>query len=193
MVREKAIILITGLSGVGKTTFIINLAKELKDTSMAGFYTAEIREGGMRKGFELISLDGRKSILSHVDIKSDYRVGRYGVDVKAFEVFLDSLCLAQSDADVLLIDEIGKMECQSNRFREMISSVLDSRKPLVATISLRGEGLISQIKRRPDVRILELTAASRESLVIEVVNSVRNLIPPLPYCLRSEPVLYLCL
>ncbi len=168
--------LVTGQPGVGKTTFIINLARELKDLSMAGFYTSEIREAGVRKGFELISLAGCKSVLSHVDIKSDYRVGRYSVDVKAFEEFLDSLCLAQSDADVLLIDEIGKMECHSNRFRDMITSLLDSRKPLVATISLRGEGLISQVKRRPDVQILELTAANRESLVIEVVDSVRNLI-----------------
>ena len=173
--KSKIHIFITGLPGVGKTTFIINLANELKDLSMAGFYTAEIREGGIRKGFELISLDGKKSILSHVDFKSDNRVGRYGVDVKGFEVFLNALGLAQSKADVLLIDEIGKMECHSSRFRQLISSLLDADKPLVATISLRSEGFISEIKRRPDVRVLELTTANRESLVTEVANSVRSL------------------
>jgi len=175
MARQKLTILVTGLPGTGKTTFIINLANELKPLSAAGFYTTEIREAGVRKGFDLVSLDGRKSILSHVDIKSDYRVGRYGVDVRGFEAFLDSLDLTHSDADILLIDEIGKMECHSKMFRELITSLLDSGKPLVATISLRGEGPISQIKRRPDVQILELTAANRESLVLEVANSVRNL------------------
>jgi len=176
MAREKANILITGLPGVGKTTFIINLVKELKGLSMAGYYTGEIREGGARKGFELVALDGKKSILSHVDIRSDHRVGRYGVDVNGFEAFLDSLDLTHSDADVLVIDEIGKMECHSGKFKHLITSLLDSEKSLVATISLRGEGLISQIKRRPDVQILELSAANRECLMIEVANSVRNLI-----------------
>jgi len=140
--KSKIHIFITGLPGVGKTTFIINLANELKDLSMAGFYTAEIREGGIRKGFE---------------------------------VFLNALGLAQSKADVLLIDEIGKMECHSSRFRQLISSLLDADKPLIATISLRSEGFISEIKRRPDVRVLELTTANRESLVTEVANSVRSL------------------
>jgi nucleoside-triphosphatase len=176
MPKQKLNILVTGLPGVGKTTFIINLANELKDLSLAGFYTAEIRDAGVRKGFELVDLDGRKSVLSHVDIKSNYRVGRYGVDVKGFEVFLDSLGLTHSDADVLVIDEIGKMECYSDKFRHLITSLLDSRKPLIATISLRGEGLISQVKRRPDVWVLQLTAANREYLVSEVSNSVRNMI-----------------
>jgi len=175
MAREKTNILITGLPGVGKTTFVINLARELKGLSLAGFYTTEIREKGQRKGFELVSLDGKRSILSHVDIRSVYRVGRYGVDVNGFEVFLDSLGLTHSDADVLVIDEIGKMECHSHEFRNILTTLLDSRKPLVATLSLRGEGLISEVKRRSDVRIFEITAANRESRVVEVANLVRDL------------------
>lgn len=176
MVGENANILISGLPGVGKTIFIINLTKKLKDFSVAGFYTLEIRKAGVRKGFELVDFDGRKSVLSHVDIQSDYRVGRYGVDVKGFEVFLDLLDLTHSDSDVLVIDEIGKMECYSDKFRHLITSLLDSRKPLIATISLRGEVPISQVKRRPDVWVLQLTAANREYLVSEVSNSVRNMI-----------------
>jgi len=175
MAREKTNILITGLPGVGKTTFVINLARELKGLSLAGFYTTEIREKGQRKGFELVSLDGKRSILSHVDIRSDCRVGRNGVDVNGFEVFLDSLGLTHSDADLLVLDEIGKMECHSHKFRNMLTTLLDSRKPLVATISLRGEGVISEVKRRSDIMIFDLTPGNRESLVIEVANSVRNL------------------
>jgi len=174
LANKKLNILFTGLPGVGKTTFIINLARELKDVSLAGFYTTEIRKAGVRKGFKLVSLDGKTSILSHVDIKSRYRVGRYGVDVNGFEAFLDSLDLTHSDADVLIIDEVGKMECHSGKFRHLIVSLLDSQKPLVATVSVRGEGLISEVKRRPDVQFLELTAANRHSLVIEASNAVRN-------------------
>ena len=77
---------------------------------------------------------------------------------------------------LLLIDDIGKMECHSKMFREMLPSLLKSEKPLVATIALKGEALISQIKERPDVQVIEITAANRKYLAIEIANSVRNLI-----------------
>ena len=72
-------ILITGLPGIGKTTLIKKLSEELRNFHPVGFYTAEIREEGIRNGFELISLDGRKGLLSHIDIKSPYRVGKYKI------------------------------------------------------------------------------------------------------------------
>ena len=63
-------ILITGQQGIGKTTFIKNLAEEMKDLHPSGYYTTAIREAGIRRVFALISLDGRKGILSHADINS---------------------------------------------------------------------------------------------------------------------------
>ncbi len=78
----KGNILITGIPGVGKTTLIKKLADALKNFHPAGFYTEEIREDGIRKGFALIGCDGRREVLSHTDIKSPYRVGKYKVDLK---------------------------------------------------------------------------------------------------------------
>ena len=73
-------ILITGLPGVGKTTIIKKLSEELRKFHPVGFYTEEIREKGIRKGFKLIGLDGGEGILSHVDVKSTYTVGKYNVE-----------------------------------------------------------------------------------------------------------------
>ncbi|MDP3015544.1 MAG: nucleoside-triphosphatase, partial [Deltaproteobacteria bacterium] len=83
-------ILITGLPGIGKTTLIKRLSEALSSFSPIGFYTTEIREEGVRKGFELISPDGKRKLLSHREFKSPYRVGSYRVDVKGFEEFLTS-------------------------------------------------------------------------------------------------------
>lgn len=86
--------LITGAPGAGKTTLIKKLADGLRHLNPAGFYTSEIREGGVRRGFALASFDkntDERGVLSHVDFKGPYRVGKYGVDVEGLETFISGL------------------------------------------------------------------------------------------------------
>jgi len=168
-------ILITGQPGIGKTTLIKKLAEELMDLHPSGFYTTEIRNAGIRKGFELISLDGRKEILSHVDIKSPYRVSQYGVDIERFEIFLDSFSLLGLTTSIVIIDEIGKMECFSGKFRAIVRDILDSDKLLVATIALKGSGMIADIKKRDDIKLFQVKQENRDPLISEILKYIRNL------------------
>jgi nucleoside-triphosphatase len=165
-------ILITGLPGVGKTTLIKKLLDELKHLHPVGFYTAEIREEGMRKGFELISFDGRKGLLSHIDVKSPCRVGKYKVDVKGFEDFLDSISFFNPSNHLIMIDEIGKMECLSDQFKKLLKEILDYEKWVIATIVLKGNELIKEIKRRNDVMLYEIKQSNRDSLLSEILEEI---------------------
>jgi len=99
-------ILLTGLPGVGKTTVIKQLADSLVAHHPDGFFTQEIREDGIRKGFELITLDGRHQLLSHVNITGPQRVGRYGVDLTGFDALLETIDLRHSPSRVVILDEI---------------------------------------------------------------------------------------
>jgi len=165
-------LLITGLPGVGKTTLIRRLYEALKDFHPIGFYTAETREEGVRKGFELVTLEGKRGVLSHVDIKSRYRVGRYKVDVSGFEDFLDGISFFDPSAGLIMIDEIGKMECLSEKFEKILKEVLDSEKRLIATVSLKGSGLIADMKRRKDIKLFEIFQSNRDSLSSEILKEV---------------------
>ena len=169
-------ILITGLPGVGKTTLIKKLTENLKDLNPVGFYTEEIREKGIRKGFELMSLDGRKGLLSHIDIKSSYRVGKYGVNIKGFEDFLDSIPFLDHKVRVIIIDEIGKMECLSDKFKNLLKEILDSEKVVVATIARKSNGFIAEIKKRDDIKLFEISQNNRESLLFEILSNVKRLL-----------------
>jgi len=167
-------ILITGVPGVGKTTLLAKACSALDECHPAGFYTAEIREGRVRKGFELVDFDGRRALLSHVRIESACRVGKYGIDVAGFEDFLDSIPFFRVETDLIIIDEIGKMECFSSRFREIVQQALDSETPVIATIALRGRGMIATAKERTDVNLFRITGGNRDSILHEIIPTVKR-------------------
>ena len=156
--------LITGKPAVGKTTIVKTIVERMQSVNMTGFYTNEIRSKGSRVGFELHGLDGARRILAHVNIYSQHKVGKYGVDTKGFEEFLENLELLSPDVELIVIDEIGKMELFSNRFRSLIHDVLNSDKQVLASIALKGEGFIREIKQRSDIQLMEVTRGNREQL-----------------------------
>lgn len=169
-ILRKHHLLITGFPGTGKTTLLIKIAQRLAVLQPTGFYTEEIREAGERKGFRLVGINGNEGVLAHINLHVRYRVGRYGVNLGGFESFLADLDLNGSSAQLVFIDEIGKMECLSPRFIELTRELLGSRKTVVATVAMKGGGFIAEVKGRPDCEIREVTAANREKLVEELTD-----------------------
>ena len=166
-------ILITGRPGIGKTTLVRSLAHGLSDLHPAGFYTGEIRNAGKRQGFSLAGLDGRVMTLAHVSIESPFRVGKYRVDIRGFDTFLRTMPSPKNPPRLLIVDEIGKMECISPLFRSFVAGFLYSPVPLVATIAQKGDGFIEAIKIRNDAVLFELTLHNREAMPGVVMESVR--------------------
>ncbi len=161
--------ILTGKPGVGKTTLIRKIVERIQPVPVAGFYTSEIKLSGVRSGFELRGLNGERRLLAHVDFESRHRVGKYGVDTPGFEVFLEKLDLFNPNVQLIIIDEIGKMELLSTRFRTLVIETLGVNKSMLATIALKGEGFIQEIKQRPDVHLLTVTRDNRDSLLSEII------------------------
>jgi nucleoside-triphosphatase len=167
-------ILITGYPGVGKTTLIRRVADALDRYHPIGFFTAEIREGGVRKGFELIDFGGKRFVLSHVNFGGRCRVGKYAVDIDRFERYLTTRNFAGSEGRLVILDEIGKMECFSPVFIDMVEQLMRSDKTVLATISRKGSGAIQRIRERKDAFIAELTTGNRDSLASELIPMIHR-------------------
>jgi len=169
-------ILLTGLPGVGKTTVIKQLAHSLAAYHPDGFFTQEIREDGIRKGFELITLNGRHQLLSHVNIPSPHRVGRYGVDLTGFDTLLETIDLPHSPSRVVILDEIGKMECLSPRFIAEVEALLHSSKMVIATVALKGGNFPATVKRRPDCQVVTVTLSNRSTFAGSLLPEILNML-----------------
>ena len=153
---------------MGKTT-IIKQAIDVIKRKAGGFYTREIRQRGVRQGFEIVTLDGASAILAHLNIDSPYRVGKYGIDIKNLDtVGVSALRRAMQECEIVVIDEIGKMELFSKAFREAVLEVLNSRKKVLGTIMLPPHPWADQIKKDPRVTLLQVSRANRQQMLEEV-------------------------
>jgi nucleoside-triphosphatase len=166
-------IFLTGAPSSGKTTVIKKLLRHL-DHPAQGFYTEEEINGDRRVGFMMNSLDGRRGYLAHQDINSEFRIRRYGVSIDNIDTIATNSIIPKDDT-IIILDEIGKMECYSEQFRRMAVRALDSPNIVIGTVTLGGDEFIKGIKSRDDIEIIEVTASNRNTLPDVIMRKIKAL------------------
>lgn len=161
-------VLLTGQPGGGKTTLIKRVVNELA-LPAGGSYTEEIRHGGERVGFKIITLSGEESVFARVDFKTPQRLGKYGLDLAALETIgVKALRTALRARQLVVIDEIGPMELRSASFRGVVNDALDADSRILASITARSFPFTDAIKDRRDVTVIKVQRDNREQLVSEL-------------------------
>lgn len=161
---------VTGAPSSGKTTIIKKVIKLLPKPTK-GFYTEEERLNDKRIGFLMHTLDGKAGYLAHQDILSEFNIRRYGVSIENIESIAVPAIMPNAD-QVIIIDEIGKMECFSEKFITAANLALDSPNIVIGTITLGGSDFILEVKRRTDIEIIDVTFENRDRLPEVIVKKV---------------------
>jgi nucleoside-triphosphatase len=161
--NRKPRILLTGPPQCGKTTVVQKVVARFPGRA-AGFYTREVREGGRRLGFEIVTLEGETSLLSHVDFPGPYRVGKYGVNLDNFHQLALPALTFKPGIDLIVVDEVGKMECLSDKFVAAMERLWKQPAALLVTVAEKGGGYMASLKARPDKVLISVTPANREGL-----------------------------
>jgi nucleoside-triphosphatase len=184
MMRAAKNILLTGKPGIGKTTALKSTISRI-GTDAGGFYTREIRIGKERSGFEIVTLSGNKMTMASKGYKSQYHVGKYGVDIEAVDTMAAGAILdAVSNKNVIVIDEIGRMELYSEKFKSAVLRALDSNKqadsnkPVIGTIMEKHDVFADTIKDRDDVELVQITEKNRDEIPDILKMKIEGLLHP---------------
>jgi len=177
---------ITGMPSVGKTQTLLKIIEKIEKSgyTIQGMITEPLIEKKKRVGFYVTDWQTReKKIFAHMDFNTKDKVGIYGVDLKILEeigVPAIEKAIEDEEVDIIIIDEIGKMEMLSEKFCEIVTDALDSDKPILVTLHKKSRTpLLQDIRRRDDIRILEVTAVNRNLLPYKIEKIMAEKLPPL--------------
>jgi nucleoside-triphosphatase len=178
MMRTIKNILLTGKPGAGKTTALQSTIDKI-GVPAGGFYTLEMRMGKERSGFEIVTLSGDKRAMASKGFESPYKVGSYGIDIEAIDVLAAGAILdAIGNSSVIVIDEIGRMELYSEKFRSAVLRALDSDKPVIGTIMEKNNAFADAIKDRIDVDLVRITGENRDTIPDLLKIKIEGLLHP---------------
>ncbi len=162
---------ISGMPKSGKTTLLRKLVDKMKAHGLrvGGFITPDEKAHGARTGFMVEDLEtGTKETLAAMDIDGP-KVAKYHVDVRAFEGVVVPILRRASKYDVMVIDEIGRMEMKSTKFGELLADLLESDTPLVASLH---RDYIEDYGAWGEVQML--TPSNRGELYLNLLGKVMN-------------------
>jgi nucleoside-triphosphatase len=177
---------ITGMPSVGKTQTLIKIIEKIEKSGyrIEGMLTMPLIEKKKRVGLYVEDWQTKeKEMFARLDLDSKDKVGKYGVVLAALErvgVHAIEKAINDETVDIIVIDEIGKMEMLSERFCEVVIEALDSEKPIMVTLHKKSRTpLLQDIRRRDDIRILEVTAVNRNLLPYKIEKIMAEKLPPL--------------
>jgi len=127
---------ISGMPKSGKTTLLGKLVERLKARGLkvGGFLSPEDKMHGARTGFRVQDIESGKMVrLAGLDIDGP-KVAKYHVDMKSFESTISLLLRNFQKYDIIIIDEIGRMEMKSTKFQDLLEDLLENPMPIIASL-----------------------------------------------------------
>jgi nucleoside-triphosphatase len=141
-------------------------ALKAKGFSVGVMISREVMEGNVRVGFEILNLtNNKRGWLAHVNGLGP-QLGKYHVNLDDLDnIGTTAITQALEKSGAIAIDEIGPMELYSQKFKQAVTRVLESKKLVLTVVHGKAKDpLVTQVKRRVDAEIFNVTFSNREKL-----------------------------
>ncbi|MCL4340650.1 MAG: NTPase [Candidatus Thermoplasmatota archaeon] len=170
---------ITGPVGSIKAEALRKIMDMLINDGMTiqGVLVNEIVEQGKLKGYSLFDINTKKRVnFADSDIVSRVKIDKLGVDTRLLEeILIPSLKKAREEADIIVIDEVGKLENVTKSIQKEIVETLKSEKPLVVTLHKKSRNpVLQEIKALEGIRVFDITPINRNLLPFRVVRVIKG-------------------
>jgi nucleoside-triphosphatase THEP1 len=173
------VFILTGNRNEGKTRFAIATIAWLQKNGLkvAGFLSIGIEQDGKEKSFELFDVVTLNSLpLATPVIKTGYKkCGRYYFNGEAIErgeeIIRDAL---QSDASLVVMDEIGKCEFGGNVWHSILEHALTQNTTVLVVVARKNLIRFTEKYAPRDDRLIDIAETSVGSAAEMIRNSLLN-------------------
>ncbi len=166
-------IMLTGPRGAGKSTIVMRIRNCFLMFSVGGYVTESIGDPADPKGHVMHPFGKKSRSIAHVNSKKGPRVGRFRVNVEAFEKHgVAALQHARERPGIIFLDEIGRFEVHAPKFVAEIERCLDCANPVLGVLSAHGGPVVEAVTARDDVRLVAVEEASRDLLPAAIMGAL---------------------
>ena len=159
-------IFLTGTKQVGKSTLVSSVLATTK-LKYSGLRSISVFDEKNDRNVYLISASkGSAETPALVGVCSQHHITqRYP---KVFDDVGCRLLDFRPGTELVVIDEIGNMECDAHRYSEKILSLLDRTDLRILGVlqKMARTDLAAAIRQHPNVRMIEVTPENRDNLVL---------------------------
>ncbi len=165
----KTTILITGKMGIGKTTLIKKVIDEFK-INLIGFFTYYKFKGSLKQYFfhDLIT----KTIIK---IGEKEKNSDLSVDISVFDGFCSDALdrVLNSKENVVVMDELGRFEENSESFKSRIFDLIKKKKVL-GVIKEYDSPFLNEIRELKNVEVININEDNRDALLKELLDFIKQ-------------------
>lgn len=170
---------ITGPVGSIKAEALKKIISMLENhgSKVHGVLMSEIVTDGKVSGYSLYDLYSKKRVIfADSKIISRVKIDKIGVDTRILEdLLLPSLQKARELADVIVIDELGKLENTTKAVQKEIDYTLEGEKPLIVTLHKKSRNpVLQEIRSLEGVRVFDITPINKSLLPFRVLRVIRG-------------------
>lgn len=170
---------ITGPVGSIKAEALKKIIAMLENhgSKVHGVLMSEISSNGKVSGYSLYDLYTKKRVVfAESGIISRVKIDKIGVDTRILEdLLVPSLQKARELADVIVIDELGKLENTTKAVQKEIDETLEGEKPLIVTLHKKSRNpVLQEIRSLEGVRVFDITPINKSLLPFRVLRVIRG-------------------
>ncbi|CAC12127.1 conserved hypothetical protein [Thermoplasma acidophilum] len=170
---------ITGPVGSIKSEALQKIIDMLKNDNLnvQGVLVSKVTNNGKLTGYTIEDIESkRKAQFCFDNFVSRVKIDKLGVDTKILEeILIPSLQKARETADVIVIDEIGKLENTTKKVHAEIEETLKCGKPLIVTLHKRSRNpVLQEIKSLEGVRVFDITPINKNILPFKVMHVLKG-------------------